>query len=65
MDFLEGAVQKALMWMSYQSPGDAIIVAQQPTSDWRDEQWVYGYGLYVNTLVYTYMRLFGMDEEAK
>ncbi|HET6444779.1 MAG TPA: glycoside hydrolase 100 family protein [candidate division Zixibacteria bacterium] len=64
-DFLEGAVQKALMWMSYQSPGDAIIVAQQPTSDWRDEQWVYGYGLYVNTLVYTYMRLFGMDEEAK
>jgi hypothetical protein len=64
-DFLEGAVQKALKWMSYQSPGDAIIVAQQPTSDWRDEQWVYGYGLYVNTLVYTYMRLFRMDEEAK
>jgi hypothetical protein len=64
-DFLDGAVQKALMWMSYQSPGDAIIVAQQPTSDWRDEQWVYGYGLYVNTLVYTYLRLFGMDEEAK
>jgi hypothetical protein len=64
-DFLEGAVQKALSWMNYQSPGDAIIVAQQPTSDWRDEQWVYGYGLYVNTLVYTYMRLFGMDEEAQ
>jgi hypothetical protein len=64
-DFLEGAVQKALAWMNYQSPGDAIIVAQQPTSDWRDEQWVYGYGLYVNTLVYTYMRLFGMDEQAQ
>jgi hypothetical protein len=64
-DFLADAVHKALAWMSYQSPGDAVIVAQQPTSDWRDEQWVYGYGLYVNTLVYIYMRLFGMDEEAK
>ncbi len=64
-DFLEDAVRKALMWMGYQSPGDAIIVAQQPTSDWRDEQWVYGYSLYVNTLIYTYMRLFGMDKEAK
>jgi hypothetical protein len=64
-DFLDDAAQKALLWMSYQSPGDAIIVAQQPTSDWRDEQWVYGYGLYVNTLVYIYMRLFGIDEEAQ
>ena len=64
-DFLEGAIQKALLWMSYQSPGDAVLVAQQPTSDWRDEQWVFGYGLYVNTLVYTYLRLFQMDEEAE
>lgn len=62
--FLEGEVHKALLWMSYQSPGDALIVAQQPTSDWRDEQWVYGYGLYVNTLVYIYLRLYGMDAEA-
>jgi hypothetical protein len=35
-----------------------------PTSDWRDEQWVLGYGLYVNTIVYTYLRLFGRDEQA-
>ncbi|MFH1633444.1 MAG: glycoside hydrolase 100 family protein [Chloroflexota bacterium] len=64
-NFLESAVQKALLWMSYQSPGDAIVVAQQPTSDWRDEQWVYGYGLYVNTLVYIYQRLYGMEDKAK
>ena len=46
-------------WMEYQSPDDRVMVAQQPTSDWRDEQWVLGYGLYVNTLVYSYLRLFG------
>lgn len=57
-DFLEEAVQKAMVWMEYQSPSDRVIVAQLPTSDWRDEQWVLGYGLYVNTIVYTYLRLF-------
>lgn len=64
-DFLEDAAQKALSWMEYQSPSDRNLVAQQPTSDWRDEQWVIGYGLYVNTLVYTYLRLFGLNEKAK
>jgi len=29
---------------------------------WRDEQWVTGYGLFVNTLVYSYLRLFGQNE---
>jgi len=62
--FLEEAAQKALTWMEYQSPSDRIIVAQLPTSDWRDEQWVLGYGLYVNTIVYTYLRLFGLNEKA-
>ena len=62
--FLEDAVQKSLCWMEYQSPSDRLIVAQLPTSDWRDEQWVLGYGLYVNTIVYTYLRLFGLDEKA-
>ncbi len=52
-------VLQALTWMEYQSPDDRYLVAQQPTSDWRDEQWVIGYGLYVNTLVYSYLRLFG------
>jgi len=64
-DFLEEAAAKALSWMSYQSPDDDIIVAQQPTSDWRDEQWVPGYGLFVNTLVYTYLRLYGRSTEAE
>jgi hypothetical protein len=62
--YLEDAVQKALTWMRYQSPEDLIMVAQQPTSDWRDEQWVLGYGLYVNTLVYTYLRLYGFHDDA-
>ena len=55
-DFLAEAVEKSLVWMSYQSPSDRFLVAQQPTSDWRDEQWVTGYGLYVNTLVYSYLQ---------
>jgi len=62
--FLDDPVRKALTWMDYQSPEDRVIVAQLPTSDWRDEQWVLGYGLYVNTLVYAYLRLFGLDEKA-
>ncbi len=63
--FLEEAVEKALIWMSYQSPSDRLLVAQQPTSDWRDEQWVIGYGLFVNTLVYSYMRMLGKHESAE
>jgi hypothetical protein len=62
--FLQGAARKALTWMAYQSPGDRYVVAQEPTSDWRDEQWVLGYGLYVNTLAYSYLRLFEQDEQA-
>ncbi|MHB0939578.1 MAG: glycoside hydrolase 100 family protein [Armatimonadota bacterium] len=63
-DFLEEAAQKALTWMEYQSPGDHVMVGQLPTSDWRDEQWVLGFGLYVNTVVYTYLRLFGQEDRA-
>jgi hypothetical protein len=62
--FLQPAVEKAVRWMEYQSPADDGIVAQLPTSDWRDEQWVLGYGLYVNTVVYTYMRLLGLNGPA-
>ena len=65
MDFLQAAVERAMQWMQYQSPDDLVIVAQQPTSDWRDEQWVLGYGLYVNALVYTYLRLYGLNREAE
>jgi hypothetical protein len=62
--FLNEAVEKAMIWMEYQSPSDRYLVAQQPTSDWRDEQWVTGYGLFVNTLVYCCLRLLGRDERA-
>ncbi len=64
-DFLNDAVQKALIWMEYQSPSDMYLVAQQPTSDWRDEQWVLGYGLFVNTLVYSYLKILSQPERAK
>jgi hypothetical protein len=63
-DFLHQAVEKALTWMEYQSPSDRLLVAQQPTSDWRDEQWVIGYGLFVNTLVYSYLKLLDKNERA-
>jgi len=63
--FLEDAIRKALLWMKYQSPSDRYLVAQLPTSDWRDEQWVLGYGLFVNTLAYTYLKLFGKTKRAE
>jgi hypothetical protein len=63
--FLDKAVEKALVWMEYQSPSDRYLVAQQPTSDWRDEQWVTGYGLFVNTLVYSYLRILGQNGRAE
>jgi len=62
--FLAKAAQKALTWMEYQSPADRVLVAHLPTSDWRDEQWVLGYGLFVNTIVYSYLRLFGRHNRA-
>ena len=64
-DFLAEAAEKALTWMEYQSPGDRVMVAQLPTSDWRDEQWVLGFGLFVNAVVYGYLRLFGLREQAR
>ena len=63
-NFLEDSSVKALNWMVYQSPDDRIMVGQLPTSDWRDEQWVVGYGLFVNTIVYAYLGFFGFDEKA-
>jgi hypothetical protein len=63
--FLEDAVQKSLLWMEYQSPTNRYLVAQQPTSDWRDEQWVPGYGLFVNTLVFIYLHLLGDKNRAQ
>ena len=64
-EFLKTAVDKSLLWMEYQSPTDQYLVAQQPTSDWRDEQWVLGYGLFVNTVVYSYLQLMGFHKRAK
>ena len=64
-DFLEESLRKAMKWMEYQSPFDRVLVAQQPTTDWRDEQWVMGFGLYVNTIVYSYLRLMGQNRRAE
>jgi hypothetical protein len=63
-DFLEEAVNRSRTWMDYQSPSDRTIVAMLPTTDWRDEQWVLGYGLFVNTVVYGYLRAFGDLDKA-
>lgn len=65
LGFLEEAVDRSRRWMEYQSPDDRVIVGQLPTSDWRDEQWVLGYGLFVNTVVYAYLRAFGEEERAE
>ena len=62
--FLDEAADRALRWLAYQSPDDRGMIAQQPTSDWRDEQWVLGYGLYVNALAYAALRLWGQDAQA-
>jgi glycogen debranching enzyme len=63
--FLQEAAEKALQWMAYQSPDNTLLVSQQPTSDWRDEQWVLGFGLYVNALYYIALRLHDRHEEAE
>ncbi len=63
-EFLKEAIEKSLLWMEYQSTTDLYLIAQQPTSDWRDEQWVLGNGLFVNTLTYSYLRIMGYHERA-
>lgn len=63
-NFLDDAVQRAMTWMEYQSPGNEVMVAQLPTSDWRDEQWIFGYGLFVNTIVYSYLLLHNQAKRA-
>jgi hypothetical protein len=62
--YLEATASRAMRWNQYQSPSDRALVAQQPTSDWRDEQWVLGFGLYVNALVHASLKLFGQDARA-
>jgi hypothetical protein len=62
--FLREAVRRSQTWMEYQSPSDRFLVAQQPTSDWRDEQWVMGSGLFVNSIAYSCLRLLGQHERA-
>lgn len=64
-DYLKDAVDRALLWMEYQCATSHYLIAQQPTSDWRDEQWVLGYGLFVNTLTYTSLKLLGKDKKAE
>jgi hypothetical protein len=54
-EFLLEAAEKARKWMLYQSPDDRVMVAQ----------YVIGYGLYVNMLVYACLRLYGDHESAE
>ncbi|MGB3344441.1 MAG: glycoside hydrolase 100 family protein [Aequorivita sp.] len=63
--FLEDAVNKAQIWMEYQCPTSHFLIAQQPTSDWRDEQWVPGYGLFVNTMTYAGLKLLKKNKSAE
>ncbi len=63
--FLNEPVKKSLTWMEYRSPSNRYLIAQLPTSDWRDEQWVLGYGLYVNSLTYIYLKLLDFHERAE
>jgi hypothetical protein len=63
--FLEVAGAKALQWMDHQSIDDRELVGQQPTSDWRDEQWVLGHGLFVNALVHGYLKVLGLSDRAE
>lgn len=64
-NFLNQAGAMALQWMDYQTTEDRELVGQQPTSDWRDEQWVLGHGLYVNAIVHGYLKVLGLGERAK
>ncbi|MCF7889715.1 amylo-alpha-1,6-glucosidase [Candidatus Bipolaricaulota bacterium] len=63
-NYLEDASRAANTWMKYQSPFNNGIIAQLPTTDWRDEHWVFGYGLYVNSLVYLCLKLRGEKSQA-
>jgi hypothetical protein len=58
-EFLAEACGRAMHWMDYQTGDDGELVAQLPTSDWRDEHWVLGHGLFVNTLVHGYLKVLG------
>jgi hypothetical protein len=62
--FLKEAADKALLWLSYQSPDDCIMISQQPTSDWRDEEWVLGYPLFSNAVYYGVLKQFGKRKDA-
>ena len=63
-EFLDAAARKALQWLEFQRPDHTPLVGQLPTSDWRDEQWVLGYGLFVNVLVYQCYLSYGLEEQA-
>jgi len=63
--YLEASARKALTWMEYQTTDDRVMVTQLPTSDWRDEHWVLGHGLYVNALVYGYLTQLGFEDRAR
>lgn len=64
-NYLKTAIDKAMVWMQYQCPTSYFLIAQQPTSDWRDEQWVLGHGLFVNVTTYAGYRLLDRNTAAE
>ncbi len=64
-EFLDQAAAQSLQWMAYQTIDDRELIGQQPTSDWRDEHWVLGHGLYVNALVHGYLKTLGFQARAE
>ena len=63
--YLESSAQTALRWLAYQSPDDKVLLDQQPTTDWRDEQWVLGFPIFLNVLLYAALRLYGRHDRAE
>ncbi len=63
--FLAEAAKKALSWLDHQRPNKDGLVIQLPTTDWRDEQWIMGHGLYVNMLAYMAYLYHGRIETAE
>ena len=62
--WLESSARAALTWLAYQSPDDKVLIDQQPTTDWRDEQWVPGFPLFLNALLYAVLRLYDQHDRA-
>ncbi|MCL5960376.1 MAG: amylo-alpha-1,6-glucosidase [Chloroflexi bacterium] len=62
--FHEAEARRSMEWLHYQSPDDRIMLAQYPTTDWMDELQVGGYALFINTILYADLLLWGEPARA-